>query len=123
MNGRDRIKLALNHKEADRIPVDFGGCAQTTIQVGVIAKLREHFGLESSAHADFDNSLYCFAILDNKKVPIVLSSEKAAYGDLKNVVCFTKDNLCLNTEVVAEKRFIFLQDGYNVYSFFFDTKG
>ncbi|MGA2547257.1 MAG: uroporphyrinogen decarboxylase family protein [Rectinemataceae bacterium] len=46
MNGRERIKLALNHKEADRVPVDFGGCAQTTIQVGVIAKLREYFGLE-----------------------------------------------------------------------------
>ena len=46
MNGRERIKLALDHKEADRVPVDFGGCAQTTIQVGVIAKLREHFGLE-----------------------------------------------------------------------------
>jgi hypothetical protein len=46
MNGGERIKLALNHKEADRVPVDFGGCAQTTIQVGVIAKLREYFGLE-----------------------------------------------------------------------------
>ena len=46
MNGRERIKLALAHREADRVPVDFGGCAQTTIQAGVVAKLREHFGLE-----------------------------------------------------------------------------
>ncbi len=46
MNGKERIRLALAHKEADRVPVDFGGCAQTTIQVGVIAALRDHFGLE-----------------------------------------------------------------------------
>ena len=46
MNGRERIKAALAHREADRVPVDFGGCAQTTIHVGVIAKLRERLGLE-----------------------------------------------------------------------------
>jgi hypothetical protein len=45
MNGKERIKLALAHKEADRVPVDFGGCAQTTIHVGVLAALRKHFGL------------------------------------------------------------------------------
>jgi hypothetical protein len=46
MTGKERIQQALEHKEADRVPVDFGGCAQTTIHVGVIAALREHFGLE-----------------------------------------------------------------------------
>jgi hypothetical protein len=45
MNGRERIALALNHREADKVPVDFGACAQTTIHVSVIAGLREHFGL------------------------------------------------------------------------------
>jgi hypothetical protein len=45
MNGKERIRLALDHKEADRVPVDFGGCAQTTIHVSVIAALRAHFGL------------------------------------------------------------------------------
>jgi len=45
MKGRERIRLALEHREADRVPVDFGASAQTTIHVSVIAKLREHFGL------------------------------------------------------------------------------
>jgi hypothetical protein len=45
MTGKERIRLALDHKESDRVPVDFGGCAQTTIHVGVIAGLRDHFGL------------------------------------------------------------------------------
>jgi hypothetical protein len=45
MTGKERIASALAHEESDKIPVDFGGCAQTTIHVNVIAKLREHFGL------------------------------------------------------------------------------
>lgn len=45
MTGKERIRLALAHKEADRVPVDFGGCAQSTIHAGVISKLRDHFGL------------------------------------------------------------------------------
>ena len=46
MTGKERIKAALNYKEPDRVPIDFGGCAQTTIHVSVIAGLRDHFGLE-----------------------------------------------------------------------------
>jgi hypothetical protein len=46
MNGRERVRASLNHQQPDRVPVDFGGCAQTTVHVGVIAQLREHFGLE-----------------------------------------------------------------------------
>ena len=46
MTGKERIKAALNYKEPDRVPMDFGGCAQTTIHVSVIAGLRDHFGLE-----------------------------------------------------------------------------
>ncbi len=46
MNGRERIQAALTHRESDRVPVDFGGCAQTTIHAGVVAALRDHFGLE-----------------------------------------------------------------------------
>ncbi len=46
MTGKQRVKIALEHREPDRMPVDFGGCAQTTIHVGVIAKLRDYYGLE-----------------------------------------------------------------------------
>lgn len=46
MTGRERIQTALAHKEPDRVPLDFGGCNQTTVHVGVIAQLRDHFGLE-----------------------------------------------------------------------------
>lgn len=46
MTGRERVRTALDFRQPDRVPVDFGGCAQTTIHVGVIAKLREYYGLE-----------------------------------------------------------------------------
>jgi hypothetical protein len=46
MTGKERIKATLNHTDPDRVPIDFGGCAQTTIHVSVIAGLRDHFGLE-----------------------------------------------------------------------------
>ena len=46
MTGRERVRTALEHRQPDRVPVDFGGCAQTTIHVGVIAQLREYYGLE-----------------------------------------------------------------------------
>jgi hypothetical protein len=46
MTGRERIQTALAHKEPDRVPLDFGGCNQTTVHVGVIAQLRDYFGLE-----------------------------------------------------------------------------
>ncbi len=46
MTGRQRVRAALQHRQPDRVPLDFGGCNQTTAHVGVIAKLREHFGLE-----------------------------------------------------------------------------
>jgi hypothetical protein len=46
MTGRERVRTALEHKQPDRVPLDLGGCAQTTAHIGVIARLREHFGLE-----------------------------------------------------------------------------
>jgi hypothetical protein len=46
MTGRERVRISLEHREPDRVPIDFGGCNQTTVHAGVIAQLRDHFGLE-----------------------------------------------------------------------------
>ena len=45
MTSRDRLAQALNHKEPDRVPVDFGGTAVTGIHVNIVAALRDHYGL------------------------------------------------------------------------------
>jgi uroporphyrinogen decarboxylase len=42
---RDRVLAALRHQEPDRVPIDFGGTVDTTIQAVAYRKLREHLGL------------------------------------------------------------------------------
>ncbi|TKG97439.1 methyltransferase [Puteibacter caeruleilacunae] len=46
MKSREHLKTALNHKQPDRIPVDFGSNAVTGIHVRIIEQLREYYGLE-----------------------------------------------------------------------------
>jgi uroporphyrinogen decarboxylase len=45
MNSRQRVQLALNHKEADRIPFDLGGTVLTSIHVNAYRNLRRYLGL------------------------------------------------------------------------------
>lgn len=46
MTSRDRLRAALDHREPDRIPVDFGSSAVTGIHVSCVAALRDYYGLE-----------------------------------------------------------------------------
>ena len=46
MTGRERILKTLAHETPDRVPVDFGGCNQTTVHAHVVAELRDYYGLE-----------------------------------------------------------------------------
>ena len=45
MNSRDRVRRALNHQEADRVPFDLGGTGLTTIHVTACRNLRRYLGL------------------------------------------------------------------------------
>lgn len=46
MNRRERIKAALNHKQPDRVPLDFGATSVTGISASVISKVRKSLGLD-----------------------------------------------------------------------------
>jgi len=46
MNSRERISIALKHQEADRIPLDLGGCGQTGMQVSTVYALRQALKLD-----------------------------------------------------------------------------
>lgn len=46
MKSRERIDAALNHRQPDRVPVDFGGTTVSGIAVSLVAKLRREFGLK-----------------------------------------------------------------------------
>ena len=43
---RERMARALNHKQPDRIPIDFGGTAVTGVHASCVAALRDYYGLE-----------------------------------------------------------------------------
>jgi hypothetical protein len=43
---RERLASALNHKQPDRIPIDFGGSSVTGIHASCVAALRDYYGLE-----------------------------------------------------------------------------
>jgi len=46
MTSRERLDATLNHRQPDRIPVDFNGTAVTGMHVKCVIGLREHYGLE-----------------------------------------------------------------------------
>jgi hypothetical protein len=46
MTSRERVELAVNHKEADKVPVDFDGTAVSGMHVSCVEQLRIHYGLE-----------------------------------------------------------------------------
>jgi len=46
MTSRERLKAALDHKQPDRIPIDFGGTATSGIHVACVAALRDYYGLK-----------------------------------------------------------------------------
>ena len=47
MNSRERVRLALNHKQGDRVPLDLGGTAVTGMQASMVYKLRQALGLDA----------------------------------------------------------------------------
>lgn len=46
MPSRERVLDALNHKQPDRVPLDFGGTMVSGMHVTCVAALREFYGLE-----------------------------------------------------------------------------
>lgn len=46
LTSRQRIRLALEHKEADRVPIDFGAMRSTGISAIAYNKLKEHLGIQ-----------------------------------------------------------------------------
>ena len=46
MNCKERLHTVLQHKEADRIAVDFGSTSVTGIHCRIVEGLRDYYGLE-----------------------------------------------------------------------------
>ena len=47
MNSRERVVLALNHQQADRVPLDLGGSVVTGMHASAVYRLRQGLGLDA----------------------------------------------------------------------------
>jgi len=54
ITSRERIRLAINHKEADRVPIDLGAMSSTGIATIAYNKLKKKLGLNSELARMYD---------------------------------------------------------------------
>ncbi len=54
LTSRERVRLALEHKEADRVPIDFGGMRSTGIMAMGYNKLKEYLGMKDGVTKLYD---------------------------------------------------------------------
>ncbi len=47
ISSRERVVLALNHQEPDRVPLDLGGSVVTGMHVSAVYQLRQALGLDA----------------------------------------------------------------------------
>jgi len=45
MISRERVKMALNHKEADRVPIDLGGLAMSSMHIDTYKNVLDYLGI------------------------------------------------------------------------------
>lgn len=50
MNSRERVVMALNHKEPDRVPIDLASTTVTSITYPAYETLRQYLGMEPDPH-------------------------------------------------------------------------
>lgn len=92
MNSRERIQLALNHKEPDSIPLDLGGSAVTGIHVSTVYKLRQALGLDKPGIPVKVTEPY--QMLGEVKYDLAdkLGVDTAALGGTRNMFGFRNEN-------------------------------
>lgn len=52
MTGFDRVAAALEHKEPDRVPLDFGGAEVAAINIHTMRRLRRFLGMSEDVTMD-----------------------------------------------------------------------
>ena len=54
MTSRERVRRAINHQEADRVPLDLGSTLVTGIAASVYARLKKNLGIEGGSVRVYD---------------------------------------------------------------------
>jgi uroporphyrinogen decarboxylase len=63
LSSRERVKLALNHQETDRVPFDLGATGVTGIHITAYRNLRQHLGLPA-VEVRTDDVIQQLAVID-----------------------------------------------------------
>ncbi len=73
--GAERVRMALNHRQPDRVPIDFGGTFVTGMHVSCVAALRRHFGLENGPVKVIDPGQFLGEITDDLRDAIGIDTQ------------------------------------------------
>ncbi len=65
MTSRERTKAALNHEEADRVPIDLGSNYNTSVNVIAYNRLKKHLGIDSPTYSRYVASMLAAVDLDD----------------------------------------------------------
>ena len=76
LTSRERVRLALSHREADRVPLDFGGTDYTSISRGAMMRLSAEAGLAECRALFSETSQACIVGAD---------ARRALHGDIAAV--------------------------------------
>ena len=90
MTSRERVKTALDHKQPDRIPIDFGATGVTGMHVSCVAQLREYYGLEKRPVKV--NEPYQMLGEVDEELQEVIGIDVVGLSSRKNMFGFANDN-------------------------------
>ena len=77
MNSRERVLAAINHREADRVPIDVGGTRQSGIAASTYHQLKERLGINTPTRV-YD----LYQILAEIEQPILLNDFEPSFAIL-----------------------------------------
>ena len=72
---RERVLCTLDHRQPDRIPLDFGGTFVSGIHVSCVLALRKHFGLEQKPVKVIDPGQFLGEIEEDLKLALGIDTE------------------------------------------------
>ena len=96
MPSRERVNTVLNHQQADRVPLDLGGCSVTGMHVSSVYLLRQALALDAPGTL----------VKVVEQVRIFCKDGGFVFNTIHNVqVSFPKDNLIALYTTFAERRY------------------
>jgi len=89
-SGFDRVATALDHKEPDRVPLDFGAAEVASININTMRRLRRHLGMNDDVALDdmvIQTGKMEEDLIDRLNVDVkIIKPNKPAYPNLaKNI--------------------------------------